>query len=143
MVLQSKFKTVGGIVRPFDYEEPVFLRTPQGSAAGEGVGVEPILPATPAQIGDVVLFAIGPNTFRPLLVVSLRPLGKVSGLVFLDPDLDSSSPWVHRNCFAKPQKTAPYQWVESVKYGDGLGEWREKATRISLPYVLNPDTLQL
>lgn len=136
MVLQTKNKTVGGIVRPYDYQEPVFLRTPEGTAAGREA-VEPVLPSVPPQIGDIVLFSIGPNTFRPLLVVSLREMGKVSGTVFLDPDIDSSAPWVHRNCFAKPQKTSPYQFVEKVPYGDGLGEWREKPAMFVMPHRLS------
>lgn len=141
MTLQNKYKTVGGIVRPVDYQEPVFLRTPEGTAAGRELE-QPILPATPPQIGDVVLFSIGPNTFRPLLVVSLREMGKVCGTLFVDPLLDSSSPWIHKNSFSKPQKSAPYVYVEGVKYGEGLGEWRKKETVETVSFRGLPLTMQ-
>ena len=137
MALGPRNVTVGGIVHPVGYAEAVVLRTPEGTAAGVEPA-PPLLPPTPAQIGDMVLFSIGPNFFRPLLVVALRELGKVNGILFLDPDLDSAAPWVKKYTFSKPTKAAPYNFVENVRFGVGQGEWKTRELTVSPTLLSEP-----
>lgn len=114
-------KTIGGVVQALDYEEPIVLRTPSGYTEPE-----PIIPGIPAEIGEIVLFSIGPNVFRPFLVVSLGTQGKISGMLFLAGDQDKGAQWVRKYAFRPPTKELPYLFLSDVFYGDSLGQWRRK-----------------
>ena len=85
--------TIGGVVVGAAREpEPQMLHTP---SAGRELTLD--LPGVAPTIGEVVLFCIGPNLFRPLLVVAADPLtAKICGTLFTNADYDRSASWVKK-----------------------------------------------
>lgn len=112
--------TIGGLVRDAGFQPPLAV----SPVTNREIIAE--LPPSPARIGEFVLFCIGPNLLRPLLVVALGEMGKVHGLLFLDSDKDRSAPWVKKWAFTPPTKTQPFQYVENVGFGEEQGKWRKK-----------------
>lgn len=116
--------TVGGIVQREGYQPTVVLHTP---SAGTPVWELP-LPNVAPSVGETVLFCIGPNVSRPLLVVSADPItAKVSGVLFVNAESDRVAPWVKKYAFSPPTKQSPYHFVDNVLYGDAEGQWRRRA----------------
>lgn len=125
MGLEPRSRTVGGLVQ--DASAPVFrvLHTPSG---GE-VPREPVLPESPATIGEIVLFFIDTNLVRPLLVVSLGEMARVAGILFLDGDKDRNAAWVRKFAFSPPTKATPQLYVEGVRFGEELGQWKKRVSQ--------------
>ena len=112
----TRNKTIGGVTLPIDAEEPKNIGAP--------LPPEPIVPGKPAEIGEIVLFSIGPNVFRPFLVVALKEKGKVNGTLFLDAENDKAAAWVRKYAFTMPSKQNSTLYLQDVEYGEGQGQWR-------------------
>jgi len=86
------------------------------------------LPAVPPVVGETVLFCIGPNLFRPLIIATADSLtAKVAGLLILAGDTDRGAPWCRKWMFSPPTKTLPIHYVEGVLWGTQEGQWRRSA----------------
>lgn len=79
------------------------------------------------QVGDIVLFQIGPQVRRPLLVVSTTTFGTVSGELYLDAEQDGGEPWPKDNLFLSLRKENHIVWVEKAAYGEGIGQWQHRS----------------
>lgn len=116
--------TIGGVVYKEGNEPTVVLRTPSAGTPEYSLPLPNVLPS----VGEVVLFCLGPNLLRPLLIVNADPItAKVSGIVFVNGDADRGTPWIKKYAFSPPTKQAPWHFVESAVYGDGEGQWRRRA----------------
>lgn len=110
-------------------EPTMTLHTP---SAGRDLTLD--LPGVAPTVGEIVLFCIGPNLFRPLLIVAADLLtAKVCGTLFTNADYDRSAPWVKKYAFAPPTKQAPYLYVENALWGEAEGQWRRAAKPGSIP----------
>jgi len=125
--------TLGGVVLAGEAPAPIpTLHTP---SAGRDLTLD--LPGEPPRVGEIVLFCIGPNLFRPLLVVAADPLtAKICGTLFTNADYDRGAPWVKKYAFAPPTKQQPYLYIENALWGDAEGQWRRKAN-LPIPLVGN------
>ena len=113
-----------------DAEGPTaLLHTP---SAGRDMTLD--LPGEPPVVGEIVLFAIGPNLFRPLVIVAADPVtAKVCGTLFTNADYDRSAPWIKKYAFTPPTKQIPYLYIENALWGDSEGQWRRRAKVATIP----------
>jgi hypothetical protein len=103
-----------------------------------------------AQVGDIVLFRIGLETQRPLLVVSADG-PQISGELFLDWDFDRNEEWVTKGYMKTPPSPNDRTTeVRGAMLGSGIGQWSTKAAdstaaahsaeaaRANIPVVVKP-----
>lgn len=125
----NRSRTVGGVVRRTD--TPLPETTPK---VEEKIWPRPkVMP----RVGQVVLFNVGNDVDRPLLVVDADADGRVSGLVFLHPEKDRVATWVRKYAFSQPTNSTPFNLVLNARWGEEEGQWYampEKRQEVTVPH---------